>query len=409
MKNLCLLTGLICPLWLCYFLFQNIIEYNFGWEELPVELLDYSFEGEGDTVYLAEIIAARVELREIQRISKAPAVSIAVSINEKTVWSEALGLQDIQKRIPADTSTRFRIGSTSKALTSLALGKLLEEKVIHLDSSIQFYTDRFQKKPKIKIRQLASHQSGIRNYATCLCFPIWEYYRDKYFFTVEESLSDFEDDPLQFLPGDKFAYSTYNFTALSHAMEASTSTDFLSLMEHQVFKPLQMKSTRPNFKHNSSSNQSVFYDIRDDEYKISTEVDLSNKWAGGGFLSTPHDLVKAGNSLLSERFLKSETIQALTEPQRLNNDSINDQKYALGWRHGKTRRFLEGRKEIEVIHHGGMAVGSQSLLIVFPEYNMVISLLMNRTGQQGRFQLFDYLTPIAEIFIDKIQANSTPL
>jgi len=406
MKNLYLITGLLCSLWLCYFFFQNIIEYNFGWENLPRDLSEYSFEGKIDSAYFAEIQAARPELREIQRVSKAPTVSIAISINEKTVWSEALGLQDIQKRIPADTSTQFRIGSTSKALTSLALGRLLEEKMIHLDSSIQFYTGHFQKKPKIKIRQLASHQSGIRNYAACLCFPVWEYYRDKYFFSVEESLNDFEDDPLLFLPGDNFSYSTYNYTALSHAMEKVASTDFLSLMENQVFDPLEMRSTQPNFKHRTSSDQSVFYDIRDDEYKISPDVDLSNKWAGGGFISTPSDLVKAGNLLLNERFLSSETIQTLIEPQRLNNDSINDQKYALGWRHNRSRRFFNGKKEIEIIHHGGMAIGSQSLLIVFLEYQMVISLLMNRTGEQGKFQLFEYLEPIIEIFIRKLEMEN---
>lgn len=403
MKKFCIVTGLIGSLGLCYFLFQNIIEYNFGWEVLPTELFDYSFEGEADSTFLEQIQAAKVELQKIHKESRAPAVSIAISIDQKTVWTEALGLRDIQGKIPADTSTQFRIGSTSKALTSLGLGKLLQGKQIHLDSSIQFYTRHFGKKPKIKIKQLASHQSGIRNYSVCLCLPLWEYYRDKYFLSVEESLADFENDALLFQPGDEFSYSSYNFTALSHAMEEAASTDFLSLMDRQVFQPLNMGSTQPNFKHRTSANQTVFYDIRANEYKASMGVNLSNKWAGGGFLSTPSDLVKAGKSLLNDRFLKQETIQLLTEPQRLNNDSINGQKYALGWRHNKSSRFFDGEIEVDVIHHGGMAVGSQSLLMVFPEYDMVVSLLINRTGEQGRFQLFEYLTPIIEIFIAKLE------
>ncbi|MEP5613311.1 MAG: serine hydrolase domain-containing protein [Cyclobacteriaceae bacterium] len=402
MKNLCLVTGLICPLWLCYFLFQNIIDYNFGWKNLPTDLFEYSFEGKADDTYLIEIMTARAELREIHRVSNAPAVSIAVSIDGKTVWSEALGLKDIQEKIPADTSTQFRIGSTSKALTSLALGRLLEEKVIHLDSSIQFYTNHFQRKPKISIRQLASHQSGIRNYSVCLCLPIWEYYRDKYFFTVEESLHDFEDDPLLFPPGDDFAYSTYNFTALSHAMEEAASTNFLALIKRQVLNPLAMRSTQPNLKHHKSSTQSEFYDIRNNEFRISSEVDLSNKWGGGGFMSTPSDLVKAGEALLSDSFLSKATIKLITTPQTLSDGSENSQRYALGWRNQNSTKILENA-EVQIIHHGGVAVGSQSLLVVLPEYKMVVSLLLNKSKTDSKFKLFDYLYPIAEIFIKEIE------
>lgn len=406
MKRLCILTALICALGLSYFLFRNVIEYSFGWKEAPIDLVNYSFEGEEGADFADEIVEARIELRELYKVSKAPAASIAISIGGEIVWSEALGLRDIEAQISADTSTQFRIGSTSKALTSLGLGKLLEEGVIHLDSSIQFYTSHFSRQPRIKIRQLASHQSGIRNYGVCLCLPIWEYYRDTYFFSVEESLKDFEYDPLLFEPGDDFAYSSYNFTSLSHAMEKAARTDFLSLMERRVFKELGMRSTQANFKHLNAANQSVFYDIRDNEYKVAPEVNLSNKWAGGGFLSTPSDLVRAGNALLSEDFLSAGTVQKLIEPQQLNDGTVNEQNYALGWRHSRSKRFLEGKKEIETINHGGMAVGSQSLLIVFPEYDMVVSLLMNKGGQEGRFELFSYLTPIVNIFLKKLEIEN---
>lgn len=406
MKRIYLLTGLVSAFWLCYFLYQNIIVFNIGWKALPTTLFDHRFLGQAAPSYSPAIDASRHALKKIHSTSMAPAVSIAVRIRQETVWSEAVGLQNIENEVPADTLSRFRIGSTSKALTSLALGTLLDERKIHLDSSIQYYTGRFENTERISIRQLASHQSGIRNYSTCLCTPIWEYYRKEDFQSVAESLEDFENDKLLFSPGEQFSYSSYNFTALSHALETATGTDFLKLMESHVFEPLKMSNTVANLKKESSISQSEFYEVQHKEYKIAPEVNLSNKWAGGGFLSTPSDLVKAGNALLQNKLLTPQTIETLIEPQQLNSDSINPQNYALGWRHGITKRFFEGQREIEIIHHGGMAVGSQSLLIVFPECEMVVSLLMSKSGKQGQFLLFDYLTPIIESFIIQLDSEN---
>lgn len=403
MKKIYFVIGLSVLLWLLHSFFKTIIYYNTGWDELPTTLLDYSFEGISDSTFQFEIESSRHELKEIHKKSKAPALSIAVSVKGEIKWTEALGLQSIQNIIPADTATVFRIGSTSKALTSLVLGRLMEENLIVLDSSIQYYTDYFNDKPRIKIRHLASHQSGIRNYGVCFCFPIWEYYRDKDFLSVEQSLGDFESDELLFQPGDNFHYTSYNFSALSHAMEKASSTDFLELMESKLFLPLNMRSTQPNLKHEKSSKQSTFYEIRNNEFKPSPEINMSNKWAGGGFLSNPSDLVKAGNSILNEGLLSRATINQLIEPQKLNNDSINHQSYALGWRHNYTYDFLDGNRKVEIIHHGGMALGSQSLLVVFPEYDMVVSLLMNKSGEEGQFKLFDYLKPIVNIFLSKLE------
>lgn len=406
MKKICLITGVIATLWLSYSLFRNVLVYPYGWHTLPPELWNYYFEGKSDVLFQHEIEATRIELKKMHKNTLAPAVSIAISIKGKTIWSEALGLRNIDKNLPADTATLFRIGSTSKALTSLGLGRLLDQNLIHLDSSVQYYTNHFTDKPRIKIRQLASHQSGIRNYGVCPCFPIWEYFRDRNFLSVEESLSDFESDDLLFQPGEEFFYSTYNFSALSHAMEKAASEDFLSLMDSKVFEPLGMQSTMPNYKNRQNAEQSAFYDVRGNTYKRSTEVNLSNKWAGGGFMSNPSDLVKAGNALLIDDFLSKQTIERLIEPQQLSNDSINPQGYALGWRYGHLKSLLGGNKNIEIVHHGGMSPGSQSLLIVFPVYEMVISLLLNRSGRQGQFRLFDYLQPIANIFLVKLERKN---
>lgn len=407
MKISSCLLGLIGLGWVLYCLFQPVVDMNFGWKTLPNKVFEAKFEGIVYKKYGAEISRSKQILDSIHNASKSSSISIAAMINGRMVWTYAVGFQNLNKKIPANTDTQYRIGSVSKALTSLGLGKLIQEGKIQPDSSIQYYTDLFSNKPDITIRQLASHQSGIRNYGVCLCFPIWEYYRNKQFDSIKESVLEFESDELLFVPGTDFAYSSYNFTALSLAMESVSLDGFLNYMQVEVFQPLDMHQTSPGHKEAESQTIAIPYDLKGQMFRESFDVNLSNKWAGGGFISTPSDLVKAGNALLEGSFLNPEIIELITSPQRLDNGSLNDQNYALGWRHDYSQRYFNGAQEVEMIHHGGMAMGSQALLVVYPEYNLVIALTMNKGESEGNFKLFNYITPIANAFLKSISENGT--
>ncbi|WP_425391294.1 serine hydrolase domain-containing protein [Ekhidna sp.] len=397
MKKLLILAGLSSLAWLIYALFQPIIDWNFGWNQMPDSIQKQTFTGTEDPMYYDAIHASKLHLDSIVQISESPSLSIAVMIQGKMAFTYVLGFQDLEKLIPADTSTKYRVGSVSKALSSLGLAKMVEDETLNLDSSIQYYTELFQDKPDISIRQLASHQSGIRNYGACFCFPVWEYYRNAEFESVEASLGQFEKDDLLFEPGASFSYSSYNYTALSYAMEKASARNFLSYMGEYVFDPLQMENTAAD--KSESTNKAIPYETNDGEYKEAFQVNLSNKWAGGGFISTPSDLVRAGNALLDSSFLDQSTIEELITPQRLNDNTINEQNYALGWRHDFSERYFGGKTKVEIIHHGGMAVGGMALLAVYPEYNLVFAITMNKSGQRGRFELFDYMRPIVDLFL----------
>lgn len=407
MKISSCLLGLIGLGWVLYCLFQPIIDMNFGWHKLPNKVFETKFEGVESKTFNSEISLSKRLIDSIQGVSNSPSISVAAMINGKMIWTYTVGFQDLTRKIPADTNTQYRIGSTSKALTSLGLGKLVQEGKIHPDSSIQYYTGYFRNKPDISIRQLASHQSGIRNYSVCLCFPIWEYYRNKQFDSIQESVLEFESDALLFKPGTDFAYSSFNFTALSLAMENVSPNGFLKYMQEDVFQSLGMNKTSSENKETRLHHKAIPYDIQGQQYHESFDVNLSNKWAGGGMISTPSDLVRAGNALLDSTFLKIQTIELITTPQRLDNDSLNEQNYALGWRHGYSQRYFEGAHEVEILHHGGMAMGGQALLVVYPNYNLVIALTMNKGESEGNFKLFDYVTPIANAFLTSISENDS--
>ncbi|GAB4039587.1 serine hydrolase domain-containing protein [Spirosoma gilvum] len=357
---------------------------------------------ETKSYYRQAIQQAETILSQAKDEIMTPAISVAVGMDNRIVWAAARGYKNIERQEPADTTTQFRIGSSSKAVTSMALGKLLQQNLVQLDDPIQSYLsflDPFY--PSITIRQLAAHTSGIRNYKNN------EFNSNVQFGSIRESVDVFIHDSLLFQPGTRFSYSTYNYTVLSAVFEQVTKTEFLPFMSKEVFVPLQMYHTVGDDKTKDIVGRAQFYNFQkqDSTFKKAIEVNNSNKWAGGGLLSTPSDLVKLGNSLLNHTFLTARTIAILTEPQKLTNGKINGLNYALGWKNDTARLFQQSQN-VQQIHHGGSAGGGTCMLVMFPAYNLSISMVINRDGYASA-DLFKYIYPIAEAFItEKRYANS---
>ena len=331
---------------------------------------------------------------------KTPSISVAVGINNQVVWAKAFGYKDLEKQELADIKTKFRIGSSSKSITSVALGKLIENKQLNLDSGIRYYVPFFDAtKPRITVRQLASHSSGIRNYKDK------EFNSDAEYPGIEESMKVFMYDTLLFKPGEKFAYATYNYTVLSAAMEQITKTKFLDYMQKTVFAPLGMKNTTADYKLRAIADKAEFYnyDAKAEKYKKAPEVNISNKWAGGGFLSTPSDMVRLGNALVSGSILNTTTTAILWTPQKLNNGKINGINYAIGWK-VDTVKLFNGTKSVRQIHHGGSASGGTAMFVLFPDYSLSVCILANRDFASADF--FKYVNKIAEEFISEKENNN---
>lgn len=399
MKRTIIYVFIILILGLIYFLIEPMAGYLVGWHSLPAAQRDLAAEGQKDSAYSDAIKAAAVVMQKAQQQLQAPALSIAVGIDNKIVWSSAIGYKNMERQEPADTGTSFRIGSTSKAITSLLLGKLLEQGKLHLDTAVQRYAPYVSIAAPITIRQLASHTSGIRNYGWCFCFPASEYFNNDEHETIEESVNVFQKDPLLFAPGHGYSYSTYNFTLLSAAIEETARMKFTDFARSEIFVPLHMQNTFADEAGKEIESRATFYEVKDGYYKNVYAVNNSNKWAGGGFVSTPQDMVKFGNAVLSQALVSQPTLDTLFTPQRLYDGTLNEEGYALGWRVSKEKMLFNGREATYIVHHGGTALGSTSFLVLFPDHHLVVSMLMNRDAPEDFRNFSNYAFDIAEAFI----------
>jgi len=316
--------------------------------------------------YDSAILDAQKSIEKIIIKSKVPGLAITLSIADNVMWSEGFGYSDLEQQIRIEpTSTKFRIGSISKSFTSVAIGILLEQNRIDLDIPIHNYVPDFPKKKyQITIRQLGGHLAGIRNYKGT------EFYNNRKYKNLSEGLNIFKNDSLLFKPNTTFYYSNYGWNLISVAIERVSFTNYVSFMDYNVFQPLKMSSTVPDFNDSIINNRSKFYE-KDSLGKIinATYIDNSYKLAAGGYLSTTHDLVKFGCHLLHPQLINEQTVQTLTLNQKTFNGTNTD--YGVGWMLG------EIGDSIPYYGHSGTAVGGKSILIIIPKYELVFALAAN--------------------------------
>ena len=150
------------------------------------------------------------------------------------------------------------------------------------------------------------------------------------------------------------------------------------------------------------AKKASFYEVEASQFKPIYPTNISNKWAGGGLLSTPTDLVRMGNALQDSSFLSRATKAQLFTPIPLKDGTMNPQRYGMGWRIGtNTRNFAP--KEVKVIHHGGTIGGGIALLIMFPEYELTVAMMTNRSGSSREF--FTPIYEVAKSFITTIDQS----
>lgn len=314
--------------------------------------------------YAAAVEASRALIDSLMRARNIPGLSIAVSVDGETVWSEGFGYAHVEQGTPVLPTTKFRIGSISKSVTAAALAQLYEAGKLDLDAPVQRYVPSFpQKRWPITVRQVAGHIAGIRHYRG------QEFLDDRRYETVLSGLEIFQDDTLLFEPGTKYSYSTYGWNLLSAVVEGASGEQFLPYMREHVFRPLGMRQTVADHTDSIIPGRTGFYQRAADSSVINAPfVDNSYKWAGGGFLSTPEDLLRFANAHLESGFLRPETIELFWTSQRTRDGELTN--YGIGW----SVRERGGR---QMVSHGGGSVGGNCLLLIYPDEKVVLAVTTN--------------------------------
>ncbi len=344
-------------------------------------------------LYQAAFQSAGVEadnwLRSVYANNQLPSMSAAVGINGDLVWAGAIGYADLDEKVPATSDTRYRIGSISKPLTAAAVMRMSEKGTMDINSPFNAYVKDFSEaNTGYTIKHLLSHQAGVRHYAKGFS----ENYNTKEYSSTSAAASIVKNDALLFTPGSGFNYSTYGYNLLALAMESTASLSLEEIMTRDVFAPNGMSATHfDNANLPAAAHTAEPYLLIGDSLFEAPASNLSDRYAGGGYLSTPTDLVKFGNALIGNHFLTQESKNILWTPVPLADGTMNPEHYALGYRVGQDElgRF---------VHHGGMSIGGYSFLIIYPDLGIVMAFVSNFTPTESSFDRLGEAKKVVHFF-----------
>jgi CubicO group peptidase (beta-lactamase class C family) len=320
-------------------------------------------------------------IRTEQAAAKVPGMSLAIAFHHQVVYSKGFGFADLEHRAPATTATVFRTASIAKPITATAVMKLVERGRLDLDAPIQKSCAAFPVKPwPVTARLILGHLAGIRHYKP------GESGGKTHYFSIEDSLALFKDDPLLHQPGTKYFYSTFGYSVLGCAIEQASGMPYEKFVRREVWAPAGMTRTRLD----------RIWDIVPDRargYYLLSEADLksvpaaarasvnpgdivnaplhdtSMKVPGGGLLSTSEDLVRFGIALQTGTLVKKATLELMwTEGRTTTGEATG---YGFGW------GVQPPQEGVRRISHGGNQIGASGGIVILPEVELTYVVLTN--------------------------------
>lgn len=172
---------------------------------------------------------------------KIPSVTVALVSGDKVIWTGSYGESNLWARTSATTNTVYLIGSTFKAMSTVALLQQMEKGKFKLDDRVSDYLTEFKiqnEDPKnpIRFRHLLTHTSGlsgsfgaVRVWSNTAPIPLKEYLRTSLKATKP--------------PMTEVHYSNPAYTLIGYLVEKFSGVPYRKYIRENIFKPLEMTST----------------------------------------------------------------------------------------------------------------------------------------------------------------------
>ena len=166
--------------------------------------------------------------------------SALVSRDGRVLYQGAYGWADSARRIPNRTTTRFRIGSVSKAFTAMAILQLQDEGRLKVTDLVCALIDRCPAAWRaITVQELLDHSSGIPDYENLRSYP-----RLSRLHLAPEQLVDLVRHlPLEFAPGSRWRYTNSGYAILGLIIERATGHPLADYLKTHIFSPLGLRAT----------------------------------------------------------------------------------------------------------------------------------------------------------------------
>jgi CubicO group peptidase (beta-lactamase class C family) len=174
-------------------------------------------------------------VREAQADSRLPSVSAAAVREGEIVWSEAVGLADVEGGEEATPDHQYRIASITKTVTAVGIMRLRDEGGLSLDDRLDRHVEGAEH--GLTIRGLLSHLSGLQREVPG---NVWETLEMP---TREELLPRLAEAEKPLAPGSYWHYSNLAYSLLGEVVARVSGEPAEEYLTRNVLGPVGMTRT----------------------------------------------------------------------------------------------------------------------------------------------------------------------
>jgi D-alanyl-D-alanine carboxypeptidase len=313
---------------------------------------------------------------QIQRLH-IPGLSLAIIRDGRVIKAQGYGFANLELKTPARKGTAYEIGSNTKQFTAAAIMMLVEEGKVHLEDPITKY---FPEAPEawrgITIRHLLTHTSGIQNH---VAVPHWlDIFRTNLAFETtpprDDLLKMFFKLPLEFQPGETWAYDNTGYYLLGIIIEKVSGKSYWEFLKERIFKPLNMAATRSTDPQPIIPNRASGYEWKNDHFENRPILLPAIAFSAGSLLSTVEDMAKWDEALSSNKFLKKSSLDQMWMAAIIKNHDVAPFNYGFGW-------FIDNYHGHGLVQHSGGTPGFSSVIYRFIDDKLTIIILTNHADR----------------------------
>ena len=359
---------------------------------------------ESNIKLLESWIKAQLDYRDI------PGMSIGIVYDQELIYAQGFGFCDLKNKKPATPQTLYRIASITKTFTATAILQLRDEGKIRLDDPIKMYLpwfkikNRFTGAPKITIRHLITHTSGLPREAA---FPYWT---DHKFPTRKEIIEALPNQETIYAPETKFKYSNLALALTGEIVTAVSAMPYDMYIKKNILEPLQMNSTSVYLTEADMSELATPYSRRlpDGTREIMPFIDSKGITPAANMSSNVEDLARYISLQFGDgkrdgaQILKRSTLREMHRVHWLRPN------WSSGWGLG----FAVWRQNDKtVVGHGGWVAGNRTQIVFIPKEKIGVIVLTNADdGEPGFFagKILTLFTPIIKELVTPKAPASKP-
>ncbi|WP_086930876.1 serine hydrolase domain-containing protein [Agarilytica rhodophyticola] len=309
-------------------------------------------------------------LDSLSNVTKVPSFSVSVVHKGRLVASASTGYTDVENGVHTTNESIFRLASVSKIVGASMLAELVIAGKLNPDAHIGNYVPNLDERyHQITIRQLLSHTSGMPHY------QIKDYDIDnKHYQSAQEALETLKGRSLLSYPGDKYHYSTHGYTLAGVIYELVSKRALSKSLPDFIRRWTGKKTPVIEDIRNLHPNTSNLYSLSFGGVEKIAFSEKSYSIFGAGLSATASELAYFGYEVLNKSRSNTDYEKLLFSPSLTNNGravATSTFHVGFGWRIGHDE---QGRK---VYHHAGATPGARSILVLYPDEDLAISILSN--------------------------------